>query len=151
MPRSRREAFALPPGAIVRTIRPDIKALALPVRIYTPGLVIANFTVLGRAVPWSVSRRGTKSPRLIDWQRQVRKAAVEAMDGRRPHAGPFAFAATFELIRRGTMADSTNLQKSSEDACQGVVIVNDSMCRQSFVTYDPDAPIDRTYICLMAL
>jgi Holliday junction resolvase RusA-like endonuclease len=52
--------------------------------------------------------------------------AMGAAGLRTPYAGAVRFTAEFTVRPRGKVGDLTNLQKACEDACQGIVIVNDT-------------------------
>jgi len=113
--------IGLPPGA-------KILGIALPPRLattYPSGSVIAEFSVPGRPVPWSVPPKlRRKSRRLVAWQRCVNLAARVAMAGRLPHDGPVEWWMVFCLCRK-PWGDTINLAKATEDALEGVVFVND--------------------------
>lgn len=104
-----------------------------------PGSVICHGTILGRAVPWkapTVSRaggvvHGRDYKRFVAWQAEVRRQAAPLMGRRRPYGGPVALEMTFYLNPRGgTPPDPTNLQKSTEDAMQGILFVNDRQVQE---------------------
>jgi Holliday junction resolvase RusA-like endonuclease len=118
---------------------------------YDPGATIVEFRLADvRPVPWSVSRRGRKSPKLSAFQRAIHAAAVVAMAGRPPYAGPVSLHATFRLISRGSMPDLTNLEKGTEDALQAGVFINDSQVRAKRTEYDPEATADGVWIRVTA-
>lgn len=95
-----------------------------------PTTLIVSFTVDGRPVPWSVSRRGTKNPRLIAWQKLVARAAKKAYGRGEPYRYSVRIQMLFSLTTRsGKPPDDCNLRKGTEDALQadyGGVIVDDS-------------------------
>lgn len=101
-----------------------------PIDLLPAWTMIASFQVDGVSVPWSVSRRGTKNPRLTAWQGLIKRAAFLAMDGRKPYAGPVRFTAHFAFARTNHPPDLTNLIKAAEDAIQGIVIVNDRQVKE---------------------
>jgi Holliday junction resolvase RusA-like endonuclease len=106
-----------------------------PLTRFEPFLV--EFLVTGRPVPWSAptvlkSGHAFKGKRLVAWQGIVKDSAVVAMKGHEPYAGPVLISMRFFLKRsgNGSLPDLSNLVKSTEDALQGVVIVNDrQVCR----------------------
>lgn len=104
--------------------------------------LIAGFVVEGRAVPWKVAiHRGgyATNPKMVAWKDKVEHAARKAMGTRLPYAGRFEIRAAFFLKRFGVMPDDLNLMKSTEDALQGIVIVNDNKSRRKRIDYDPEA------------
>lgn len=149
-----RRACPLPPGAKILTV--NLGAVTLPGRLYPPGEVVASILVNARPVPWKVSirRRGQgppTNPKLAAWQREVKKAAALAMLGRPPHTGDFEFRAAFRLKRKPSMPDITNLEKSTEDALEGVVIVNDRKAMRKSTEMDPDAAEDYAIVVVVAM
>jgi Holliday junction resolvase RusA-like endonuclease len=101
-------------------------------KLLPPGELIASFAVESRPVPWSVpfvTRSGAsiKDKRLVGWQHAVKKAARDAMAGKHPYPGPVRLEVWFYLTeaRNKSVPDTSNLTKGSEDALQGLVIVND--------------------------
>jgi Holliday junction resolvase RusA-like endonuclease len=95
--------------------------------------LLCAFRVLGHPVPWQHHEgygKYARKPRALKvWQEGVAMIALHAMGAagvRGPHAGPVRFTADFTVRGRGKVGDLTNLQKACEDACQGIVIVNDT-------------------------
>lgn len=131
----------LPPGAKSLTL--NLGALASANYLESPDsstFLIARFAVAARPVPWKVSiRRGAPNAKLMAWQREVALAARVAMNGRKPYAGPVVLNLSFRLRRFGRMPDRTNLLKSTEDAIQGIVIINDNQCKDGRIFMDDDA------------
>lgn len=120
--------------AIERAIAGGAKSLSIrmPGAEPTAGPFSLEFHVAGRPVPWSAphtTRTGHayKGKRLVAWQKLVKDSAAVAMRGRPPHAGPVEIELTFHMApsRNGSCGDLSNLVKGTEDALQGVVIVND--------------------------
>ena len=103
-----------------------------------PGTVIAEGFVPGRPVPWvapKVGRNGGCVPtrsykRYQDWQLLVRHTAAVQRPRRKhwPFGGRVELRMRFVLRPRGGRGnpDTSNIVKSTEDAIQGVLIVNDS-------------------------
>ncbi len=94
------------------------------------GEIIARFFVPGRPVPWKThrgsGRRSYRDPKVAVWQQVIGLFARVAMEGREPYDGPISFSACFDLRSgRRRLPDRTNLLKAAEDACQGIVFVND--------------------------
>jgi Holliday junction resolvase RusA-like endonuclease len=100
----------------------------------TPGRVICEGTVPGRAIPWKspvtnrdggvVHNRAYKAYKA--WQAHVALHARIAMGRRKPYGGPFRAEVTYYLRPNGrTAPDTVNLHKCFLDATQGIVIVND--------------------------
>jgi Holliday junction resolvase RusA-like endonuclease len=103
-----------------------------PAPVARPRLLCA-FRVLGHPVPWQhhegYGKYATKPRALKVWQEGIAMIALHAMGAagiRGPYAGAVRFTADFTVRARGKMGDLTNLQKACEDACQGIVIVNDT-------------------------
>lgn len=100
------------------------------------GTLVCRVVVPGRACPWSVpvvtrSGVGVKKRRLVDWQKLIQLYARIAMGQRPPYGCPVRLALHFELRpRAGRMPDTTNLQKGSEDALQGIILLNDSQVHE---------------------
>jgi Holliday junction resolvase RusA-like endonuclease len=90
-----------------------------------------EFTVRGRAVPWSapkVNRYGTSFPkrRFTNWRNDVQVAARVAWHcGHPPYTGPVNLIITIYFHKFGRIPDVTNCQKLIEDSLQGIVIAND--------------------------
>lgn len=116
--------------------------------------LIAAFVVPSRPVPWKVAihRDGyATNPKMVLWKKEVKKAAKRAMGNRKPWAGPYLFKAEFHLRYRGSMPDDCNLIKSTEDALEGVVIINDNMSRRKVTDYFPGAQEDKAVIEVWAM
>jgi Holliday junction resolvase RusA-like endonuclease len=96
-----------------------------------------SFVVPGNAVPlqsFRYARHGSYQPlRVRAWQEAVGWAARVAMGGQTPFTGPVRTVISFRLthLRR---VDCTNLNKAVEDACEGVVFVNDCQIVDQHVT-----------------
>ena len=96
-----------------------------------PGTLIAEVYVPMRPVPWkapTTTRTGHafKAPKLLAWQAMVAKCARDAMHGAAPYPHGVRLVITFYLNKRaGSLPDLSNLVKSTEDALQSVVFVND--------------------------
>src|SRR6202020_38429 len=88
------------------------------------GMVVAWIVVEGRAVPWSVSRKGTKNRALSAWQQRVASMARQVHGLRESYRHPVRLEMTFYLkqVMDQHEPDLTNLQKGLEDALQGTVI-----------------------------
>lgn len=103
------------------------------------GQVVAEGVVEGRAVPWksptlaSNGRGGLRVDRhargysdYLAWKQEVALRAAQYRPRGGPYGGEVELQATFYLrTRSGTVADTTNLMKSFEDALQGVIYQND--------------------------
>lgn len=126
-------------GTVKRTRLPDgPRQPVLP-----PGTLILAFTVEGRPIPWSVSRRGTKSPTLCAWQHDVANAARLHHGIRIAYPHAVRIVLDFYLTDNGrTEPDVVNLAKGTEDALQRIVIVNDRMTRRIEAEKHPS---DRDY------
>ena len=96
---------------------------------------LLNFVIPGRPVPWKVpifgkgasgKGRGRKDERLVAWQQQVQVYARIAMaDARSPPTEKLVrVRATFILAKQPP--DLTNLTKALEDACNGVIWIDDT-------------------------
>jgi hypothetical protein len=123
---------------------------------YAAGDVVAGLVVRSRPVPFSVAIRGKNGgapvrPKLKQWRIHVQAAARLAMAGRLPHIGPYEFRAKFLLTPAASMPDICNIVKSSEDALEGIVYINDKMCRRHRTEYDPAADEDMAIIEVVAL
>lgn len=134
-----------------RKARRKAPKLAAPSRLYEPGTVVASFVVEGRAVPWSVAHRGQSNPKLVEWQKEVKAEATKAMGGRLPHSGRFELRATFEIVRRGPVADLTNVVKGLEDSLQGIIVVNDSQTIRHLTSKNDDAKANIVCVEVIAL
>lgn len=73
------------------------------------------------------------------------------MAGRPPHAGPYEIRLSFHLTPEPSMPDAGNLEKSTSDALQKIVVVNDKQCRRIVVGYDPEAAEDWAAVEVVAL
>lgn len=99
--------------------------------------VIAIFAVDGRASPWRAPTIAGNGGRFkgkpeLEWTSNVAQSARTAMKGRSPYDGPVELHLIFYItqVGRRTLPDLTNIIKSTEDALQGIVIVNDrQVCR----------------------
>lgn len=159
--------YEFPANAIVLANPPGLGGE--PVGLcYPPGTTVCQFHVRARAVPWSaairrfetvkqegkkdkrVSRGAPVNPKLAQWQSYVRSAARQQMMAKPPHSGPYVVHASFALVRRGPMPDYGNLLKSTEDAIQGIVVLNDKQGRGAHVVYNPDAQEQLTIIRIVA-
>lgn len=99
-------------------------------RVHRSPTHLITFMVEAHPVPWKVSRRGTKPPHLVEWQKRVNDEARVAWGFNTPaHEGPVGLSMWFYLTDPGEneshLPDLTNLEKGVEDALQGVVIRND--------------------------
>lgn len=102
----------------------------------TPGRVICEGTVPGRAVPWKSPTVGKNGgvvhgrdyKRYKAWQAHVALHARIAMGRHKPYGGPVSIDATYYLRPNGrTAPDTVNMHKAFVDALQGIVIANDVM------------------------
>lgn len=125
-------------------------------KTYAPGETVCRFVIHSRPRPWAVSivRRGKgppTNPKLVLWQQAVRAAAIEAMAGRLPHSGTYELRCVFMLTPKPSMPDGVNLAKSTEDALQGVVILNDKTGRNYRLASNYDADQDMAAVEVIAL
>jgi Holliday junction resolvase RusA-like endonuclease len=120
------------PGSLTEAPRsPFRKEAALKQSELEKPTRLVLFRVVGRAVPWSVSRRGTKDKALIAWQEAIHYEAKKAYGiAKPPYSGPVGISLWFyirppdhRLLQTG---DTTNYCKAFEDAMQKAVYVNDS-------------------------
>jgi Holliday junction resolvase RusA-like endonuclease len=118
-----------------------------PVELVPPGVVVAEGTIPGRAVPWKAPNfgRGGGAIRSRDycrfeaWQQEVHLRATQQRSRRRPYGGPVRLEATYYLRPRpGSVPDVCNLTKAFEDALEGAVYRNDTQvvghCTRRVVT-----------------
>jgi Holliday junction resolvase RusA-like endonuclease len=117
----RRAGFAIPASA---------KAMQ-GVRL-APGALVVEFRVLARPIPWRAAHttrtgHSFKNKTLVAWQATVKDHATLAMGRMAPYSHPVALVLEFFLvpIKGRTLPDLSNLNKSTEDSLQGVVIEND--------------------------
>jgi Holliday junction resolvase RusA-like endonuclease len=131
------------------------RARATPAPRLPAGTVVASFTVLGRAVPWTPSRvtkNGTYKPlRVRRWQRQVSMCAKATMllNEQPAYGGPVYLSAAFEF-RKGPLADWDNLTKTAVDAIQGIAIVNDRQVEDARVSRKV-GDVDRVSVRVVAI
>ena len=103
------------------------------------GTVICEGVIPGRAVAWkapTIGRNGGCVPNRSykaykAWQDVVRLHAEQAMGRRkRTYQGPVSLCFWFYLAPKGSVPDTSNLVKSTEDSLQGVVVVNDRQVKR---------------------
>lgn len=108
-----------------------LPGVAVPGPCLDPGVLVVEFEVQMRPVPWKaplVLRTGIsiKDKKLLAWQAEVGRCGKAAMLGLAPYAHPARLEMQFHLTpRAGSPPDVSNLVKAAEDACQGAVLVND--------------------------
>lgn len=117
-------------AAILATPGAKSRGIVLPMPDLGPrlptGRLVAAFDVVGRPIPWSVSRPGTKNPALTSWQQLIAWHASRSMERKIPYGHPVELKLRFLFAADGrTQGDLTNLQKAAEDALQGSAIIND--------------------------
>lgn len=106
-----------------------------PIELVAPGVVVAEGTIPGRAIPWKSPTIGRNGGAMRSrgygaykaWQSLVNALAAPQRRSRRPYGGPVRLEATYYLAPRpGIPPDTSNLTKAFEDALQGSVYRNDS-------------------------
>lgn len=123
---------------ILRTLIPDPTPVPLSVPtsptcgLHRSGGLIVRFGVGGRPGQWVTrgvtGRKVQQRVSMRAWQEKVMHAAGLAMrEARTPIAhGPVEVWIDFVFKRGGQIPDRTNLAKSTEDAMQGIVYINDN-------------------------
>lgn len=121
---------------------------------FHPDTLVVAFFVPVRPSPWrapTTTRSGVsfKDKNLVRWQKDVATCCEMAMGGRAPYPHPVRLELEFNLKRRpGSVPDLSNLTKGTEDALQGLAIVNDRQVREIKATRtvgDADGVMIRVY------